>query len=286
MSGTGLAVHEAGQGLVEPEGDGDRHLHDEVDPEDGERGERDAVGDREDGGAEERGDEAHQGGHLEADVLGEVVVELPAVLHGTDDGGEVVVGEDHHRGVLGHLGAGDAHGHADVGLLERRGVVHAVAGHRHDVVLLLEGVDQADLVLRGHSGDHAELGEPGGELLVGEGGELRAGEGVTSDAQLLADGRRGDGVVAGDHPDLDAGAVALGDGGFGLGAGRIDDADHRDDREVVHLAEQVAAQIELGGIEVPAGHDHDPFARCGHPLVLGDRGGPVVDPDVLRVTVG
>ena len=119
-----------------------------------------------------------QRGHLEADVLREVVVELAAVLDGSHDGGEVVVGEDHHRGVLRHLGAGDAHGHADVGLLERRRVVHAVAGHRDDVALLLERVDEADLVLGRHPGDHADLGQLGGELLVGERGELGAGEGL------------------------------------------------------------------------------------------------------------
>ena len=57
----GLAVHEAGQRLVEPQGDGDRHLHHEVDPEHRQRRERDAVGDREDRRAEEGGDEARPG---------------------------------------------------------------------------------------------------------------------------------------------------------------------------------------------------------------------------------
>ena len=34
-------------------------------------------------------------------------------------------------GALGDLGAADAHGDADVGVLERGGVVHAVACHGH-----------------------------------------------------------------------------------------------------------------------------------------------------------
>ena len=139
----------------------------------------------------------------------EVVVELAAVLDRPHDGGEVVVGQDHHRGVLRHLGAGDAHGHADVGLLERRRVVHAVAGHGDDVALLLRACDQADLVLRRHAGHDADLGELGGQLLVGQGGELGAGERLAGDAELLADGGGRDRVVAGDHAHLDAGAVAL-----------------------------------------------------------------------------
>ena len=45
----------------------------------------------------------------------------------------VVVGEHHVGGLFGHVGAGDAHGHADVGPLERWRIVDAVAGHRHHV---------------------------------------------------------------------------------------------------------------------------------------------------------
>ena len=100
---------------------------------------------------------ADQRGHLEAHVLGQVVVDPPAELDRLDDGGEVVVGQDHHRGALRDLGAGDAHGDADVGLLEGRRVVHAVAGHGDDVALLLEQAHQADLVFRRHAGDHADV---------------------------------------------------------------------------------------------------------------------------------
>ncbi|KAK2491851.1 hypothetical protein MC885_006632, partial [Smutsia gigantea] len=48
---------------------------------------------------------------------------------------ETVLGQDHEDhvgGLLGDVRAGDAHGNADVSLLQRRGVVHAVAGHGHD----------------------------------------------------------------------------------------------------------------------------------------------------------
>ena len=59
-------------------------------------------------------------GHLEPDVADEVVVQRAAELDRLDDRREVVVGEDHHRGLLGDLGAGDAHRDADVGALEGR----------------------------------------------------------------------------------------------------------------------------------------------------------------------
>ena len=125
-----------------------------------------------------------------------------------------------------------------------------------------------------------------GELLVGEGGELGAGEGAAPDAELLADGGGGDRVVAGDHPDLDAGAVALGDGRLGLGAGRVDDADHRDDREVVHHADQVAGRVELAGSKSRRATTITRSPDCGHPLVLRERGRPLVGGDVVDLTVG
>ena len=91
---------------------------------------------------------------------------VPAVLHRLDDGGEVVVGEDHGGGVLGHLGAGDAHGHADVRLLQGGGVVDAVAGHGHQGALLLPGADDADLMLRGHPGIDGDFGDELLEFLL------------------------------------------------------------------------------------------------------------------------
>jgi hypothetical protein len=45
------------------------------------------------------------------------------------DGGEVVVEQHHVRRLARDVGAALAHRHADVGRLQRRRVVHAVAGH-------------------------------------------------------------------------------------------------------------------------------------------------------------
>ena len=61
--------------------------------------------------------------------------------------GEVVVGQHHVGRFLGDVGAGDAHGHADVGGLQRRRVVDAVAGHRHHRAVALQGLHDAQLVL-------------------------------------------------------------------------------------------------------------------------------------------
>src|SRR4029077_8690055 len=101
-----LAPHEPGGLPVEAEREAERGVDDEVDPQHLPGVERLAVGDIEQAGAEERQDEDNQQDKYETDVLGEVVVDLAALLHREDDRGEVVVGQDHPAGVLGYLGAG------------------------------------------------------------------------------------------------------------------------------------------------------------------------------------
>ena len=227
-----------------------------------------AVRDREDPRTDEREDEAGQHDHLDPDVLHQVVVEPPTALDRGHDRGEVVVGQDHLRGVLGDLRAGDAHGHADVRTRERRRVVHAVAGHRDDVALLLEDADQPHLVLGRDAGDDADVVDLRVELVVRERGELGAGERTTVDAELAGDGRRGGGVVARDHADADARVLAQRDGVLGFLAGRVDDADKGEQLEVADQRQQVSGSIERGGIEVAPSDGQHPEALAGHPIVL------------------
>ena len=62
--------------------------------------------------------------------------------------GEVVVEQHEVGGLAGDVGARAAHGDADVGLVQGRAVVDAVAGHRHDVAAGVAGPGDAQLVLR------------------------------------------------------------------------------------------------------------------------------------------
>ena len=74
-----------------------------------------------------------------------------------DDAGVVVVGQHHVGGLLGHIGAGDAHGHADIGALDGGRVVDAVAGHGHHFVVGLQGIHDAHLVLGRDAGEDIRL---------------------------------------------------------------------------------------------------------------------------------
>ena len=115
--------------------------------------------------------------------------------------------------------------------------------------------------------------------------ELRTGERVAGDAELASDRGRGDGVVASDHADLDARPFAVGDGGLGLGARWVDDADHGQEREILYELDEVPVGIERAGVEVTSTDHHHPFTLRGDPVVLvqgqmaivvGDRMDPAV----------
>ncbi len=65
-----------------------------------------------------------------------------------NDGGKVVIGQDHIRRFFGHLGSVSSHRHADIGPLQGGRVVDAVAGHRNDVPLLAERFHNLEFVRR------------------------------------------------------------------------------------------------------------------------------------------
>ncbi len=56
--------------------------------------------------------------------------------------------------VSAKMRTGNAHGQANVGLLQGGRVVGAVAGHRHDVAQLLQQLHQMELVLRRAARQH------------------------------------------------------------------------------------------------------------------------------------
>ena len=101
------------------------------------------------------------GRELELKELGDGVVDVAAPLDGVHYGAEVVVGDDDVGGLLGHVRALDAHGEADVGALERRTVVGAVAGDGDHLPVGIQTaldnrVHQHVLVLRRGASEHAQ----------------------------------------------------------------------------------------------------------------------------------
>jgi hypothetical protein len=79
--------------------------------------------------------------------LADVFEHCAPLFDSVHDAGEVVIQQHHVGRFLGHIRAGDSHRDADVRTLERRSIVHAVAGNRHHVPLLLQRLDDAHFLV-------------------------------------------------------------------------------------------------------------------------------------------
>ena len=163
------------------------------------------------------GEIRHQFGNVRAQNIGEefadVVEHRAPFLDGGDDAGEVVVEQNQVGRFLGHVGTAHAHGDADVGGLQRRRVVHAVAGHGDDLALFLQRLDDEHFLLGGDARED-DLRRIQRQL------QLRGGHAahfIANDhhwliclhqADFACNGARRVRVVAGDHDDADAGATS------------------------------------------------------------------------------
>ena len=206
-------------------------------------------------------------GKKEEDRLLDVGVDAAAFLNGLFDRSEIVVGQDHVSRAFGDVGAGDAHGNADVGRLERRGIVDAVASHGRDVAVGFDGLDDLDFVLRRDPGEDPDLLGALLEFFRRAGIDLVAGHALAplgANAEFLSDGEGGVDVVAGDHDGRDAGATEGGNGRLGRSPRRVDHAGEADEDEVL-LGDFLLGRAELF---LAVGESQDPEGTGCH-LVAG-----------------
>ena len=196
------------------------------------------------------------------------------------DGGKIVIHDDLHTGegggthhvggLLGHLGAGDAHGHPDVCPLQCRRVVDSIACDCHNVAGPLVALHNEQLLLGTRPGEgdlrvggdqlvehvvgpvrHDVARHTGGDALLELGGHRRlipiddGAGGEDADLveevdvrgeHLLGDGLGRDGVVAGHHDHLDPSTPAVRHSVGDCGFGRVDHAAEKRLRgELCHL---------------------------------------------------
>ena len=142
---------------------------------------QDVNGQQRHGQAKERRDEeghdfTRAAGQNVANEFEDVVEDAPPVPHGVHNGGEVVVEQNHGRRFFGYLRAVDAHGHADVGVFQGGRVVHAVAGHGHELVPGLQRTNDAQLLSGVYAGVHPHPFHHGGKGGLVELGQLRPGQ--------------------------------------------------------------------------------------------------------------
>ena len=128
---------------------------------------------------------------------------------------------------------GDAHGDTDVGLLQRRRVVDAIAGHGGHLAPLLPGGDDTKLVGGRHARVHGDVSHIAFEIGVAHRLELAAGyhAAVGQHPDLPRHSGRRQRMIAGDHHRADACGLAGPHGRACLGPRRIH---HRDKTQQGH----------------------------------------------------
>ena len=133
----------------------------------------------------------------------------------------------------------------------------------------LQRLDDLDLVLGGDAGEHRGFLDALRKLGDANPVEFGASQHHSFQAQFAGDGGGGDGVVAGDHLDLDAGLLAQANRVAGLGAGRIDDADQSDQSELLRPGQQVGGRVKLVCRDIAFGHRQHAHGLAGEIGILG-----------------
>ena len=137
-------------------------------------------------------------------------------------------------------------------------VVHAVAGHRHDLPVGLDRLHQPQLVLGAGAREDVDVAHRLLQRRLVHLLDLGAGDRglAVADAEHLGDGRGGDLVVAGDHGDADAAVVALLHRLDGLLARRIEQADQAEQDQVLRQIGRAQAAGRETGILEPGQRQH------------------------------
>ena len=236
--GARRACHDARLGRLEGENEPEGDRGNEVDPEDLRRRHRHGEANQDRGGHGHR--LAAIGRHGPGDDLADIVEDRPPLVDGRCDRDEIVVEQHHLGGLLRGLRPLPAHGDADVGLLQRRRVVDAVAGHGDDRARRLQRADDLQLVGRVGAGEDGRVADERHQLCFGRTVEFGTDDDPIPVAQpeLPGDGAGRHAMVTGDHLDRDAGGAAFRDGLDDLLARRIDEADDtEEDQPLVEIGE-------------------------------------------------
>ena len=221
----GRALHHRGLRRFGAQAQRRHHVGADVDGEDLQHGER--------RGDQAAGEQIEGGGHrlrgigIEdiAQELADVVVDGAALLDGLDDGGKVVIAEDHIRRLLGHIGAGNAHA-MPISAFLRAGESLTPS----PVTATILPISWRAVTIRYFCSGaiRAKTTSPFSASLEGgivHRGQLGPGDdpGVRTldDADLAGDALGSKAIVTGDHNDLDAGGTADGHRIPDLGTGRV-----------------------------------------------------------------
>ncbi len=152
----GLLLHIAPQSRFAAERQGCQGIHHQVYPQNLGDGER--VLNTNQGTDKADQHRRHVDGKLEYNKLPDAVKDGAAIENRLFNGTEIIVQNHNLAGFLCNFRTA-AHGKAHVRLFQRRGVVHAVAGHAYHQIQLLGHPDETALVTGKRPGYHTDTGQ-------------------------------------------------------------------------------------------------------------------------------
>jgi hypothetical protein len=196
--------------------------------------------------------------------LANVVKDPPSSIDRRHNRGEVVVRQDHGRGVARHIGSGAPHGNTDVGMPECGCIVDAVAGHRHDLTSGAQRFADSHLALgrRPCENDLLVDRKDGVQLGIAHAVELVTGDDVRlalSNPYLPGDLSGSKPIVPRDHVDSDACQVRLRDGGRNAFARRVSQC-HQSEKYQPALSILSTYRHTLSGLKNAVGNGQHPKA--------------------------
>ena len=133
----------------------------------------------------------------------------------------------------------------------------------------LQRLDDLDLVLRRHARKHRGLFDVARQLGHVDAVQFGAGQHRTVQAQLAGNGRCSEGMVAGDHLDLDAGLLAQLDRVARFRARRVDEADESGQAELPRPRHRIGSGIEVAQRDVSVCNGQHAHGLAGETGVLG-----------------
>merc|ERR1719431_2002757 len=146
-----LPLHDVGLGLLVSHGDGGHHVSSQVNTEDcdGSKGQ----GDISKNEKKEGRDLGNIGSKSVSDGFLQVVEDKTTFFYACDNGSKVIIEQDHVGCLLGHIRSSNTHGNSDISFLEGRGVVNTVTCHSNNGTHTLAALDNNQLLLWRSSGE-------------------------------------------------------------------------------------------------------------------------------------
>jgi hypothetical protein len=209
-------VHDIQIRWVEGESGGWETIGDQVDPEelDWDEGFWDAEG----GGKEDADDFTDVGGNQVSDKLFHVVVDGSTFADRSDNGGKVIVSENHIGSGFGNSGTG-SHGDTDFGFLQSWGIIDTITSHGGDVTVGLKVGNNLGFVGWFDSGEQFSVQASLELLVLVQFVEFSSGVSFSFSVFVIiehsnssADSDGGVLVITSDDNDSDTGSVTLFDG--------------------------------------------------------------------------